>query len=109
MVRKYLWRAVDQHGHVLDILIQSKRDGTARHGTAKHYVLRDTDALIITPAEGLSRIDEHHHVDPEVRGKAARQRQSKQLKVRAGREQQEPPSVPTSRPADFEFTRVDVA
>ena len=28
-VRKYLWRAVDQHGNVLDILIQSKRDGTA--------------------------------------------------------------------------------
>ncbi|WP_220463495.1 MULTISPECIES: IS6 family transposase [unclassified Rhodococcus (in: high G+C Gram-positive bacteria)] len=28
-VRKYLWRAVDQDGNVLDILIQSKRDGTA--------------------------------------------------------------------------------
>ena len=28
-VRKYLWRAVDQHGNVLDILIQSKRDGAA--------------------------------------------------------------------------------
>ncbi|NMM92667.1 IS6 family transposase [Rhodococcus sp. SRB_17] len=28
-VRKYLWRAVDQHGNVLDILIQSKRDGKA--------------------------------------------------------------------------------
>ncbi|WP_411194441.1 IS6 family transposase [Rhodococcus erythropolis] len=28
-VRKYLWRAVDQHGNVLDILIQSKRDGRA--------------------------------------------------------------------------------
>jgi putative transposase len=27
--RKYLWRAVDQHGNVLDILIQSKRDGRA--------------------------------------------------------------------------------
>ncbi|MDV6278363.1 IS6 family transposase [Rhodococcus erythropolis] len=26
-VRKYLWRAVDQHGNVLDILIQGKRDG----------------------------------------------------------------------------------
>ncbi|MDV6212647.1 IS6 family transposase [Rhodococcus erythropolis] len=28
-VRKYLWRAVDQDGNVLDILIQSKRNGTA--------------------------------------------------------------------------------
>ncbi|MDV6278263.1 DDE-type integrase/transposase/recombinase [Rhodococcus erythropolis] len=28
-VRKYLWWAVDQHGNVLDILIQSKRDGKA--------------------------------------------------------------------------------
>ncbi|MDV6212660.1 IS6 family transposase [Rhodococcus erythropolis] len=28
-VRKYLWRAVDQHGNVLDILIQGKWDGKA--------------------------------------------------------------------------------
>ncbi|WP_411194460.1 IS6 family transposase [Rhodococcus erythropolis] len=28
-VRKYLWRAVDQHGNILDILIQSRRDGKA--------------------------------------------------------------------------------
>lgn len=28
-VRNYLWRAVDQHGNVLDILIQGKRDGKA--------------------------------------------------------------------------------
>jgi transposase-like protein len=27
--RQYLWRAVDQHGNVLDILIQSKRDAKA--------------------------------------------------------------------------------
>ena len=27
--RKYLWRAVDQHGNVLDILIESTRDGRA--------------------------------------------------------------------------------
>jgi putative transposase len=25
----YLWRAVDQHGHVLDILVQSRRNATA--------------------------------------------------------------------------------
>ncbi|GAA3139056.1 IS6 family transposase [Rhodococcus sp. IC4_135] len=28
-MQKYLWRAVDQHGNVLDILIQGKRDGKA--------------------------------------------------------------------------------
>ncbi|MDV6278652.1 DDE-type integrase/transposase/recombinase [Rhodococcus erythropolis] len=28
-LRKYLWRAVDQHGYVLDIAIQSRRDGKA--------------------------------------------------------------------------------
>ena len=28
-VRKYLWRAVDQYGNVIDILIQSTRDGKA--------------------------------------------------------------------------------
>ena len=28
-VRHYLWRAVDQHGNVLDILVQAKRDGKA--------------------------------------------------------------------------------
>lgn len=28
-VRKCLWRAVDQHGNVLDIFVQSKRDGKA--------------------------------------------------------------------------------
>jgi len=28
-VRKYLWRAVNQHGNVLDILIQDKRDDKA--------------------------------------------------------------------------------
>ena len=25
----YLWRAVDQHGHVLDILVQSRRNAKA--------------------------------------------------------------------------------
>ncbi|MDV6211976.1 IS6 family transposase [Rhodococcus erythropolis] len=28
-VQKYLWRALDQHGNVLDLLIQGKRDGKA--------------------------------------------------------------------------------
>jgi putative transposase len=28
-VLQYLWRAVDQHGVVLDVLVQEKRDGAA--------------------------------------------------------------------------------
>ncbi|WP_094275530.1 IS110 family transposase [Rhodococcus sp. OK302] len=75
----------------------------------EHYVLRDTDGHVITPAEGLSIVREHHQVDPKIREKAAHQRQSKRLKVRAGREQQESPSAPTSRPTDSESTRLDVA
>ncbi|MDV6278662.1 IS6 family transposase, partial [Rhodococcus erythropolis] len=35
-VRKYLWRAVDQHGNVLNILIQSKRDGKAATHHHRH-------------------------------------------------------------------------
>ena len=30
-VQHYLWRAVDQHGAVIDILVQPKRDRLARH------------------------------------------------------------------------------
>ena len=73
-------------------------------------MLRDTDGRIITPEEGRSIVREHHHIDPKVREKAAHQRPAKRLKRRvAGREQQKSPSAPTSRPADFESTRVDVA
>ena len=72
-------------------------------------MLRDTDGCIITPEEGRSIVREHHQIDPTVREKGARKRQSKQLKARAGREHQESRSAPTSRPADFESTRVDVA
>ena len=35
-VRQYLWRAVDQDGHVLDILVQSRRDAKA----AKRFMAR---------------------------------------------------------------------
>ncbi|PBC39622.1 IS6 family transposase [Rhodococcus sp. ACS1] len=50
-VRKYLWRAVDQHGNVIDILIQFKRDGKAatrffrkilkRHGRSPRVLVTD--------------------------------------------------------------------
>jgi DDE domain len=30
----YLWRAVDQHGHVLDILVQSRRNAGLPSGSS---------------------------------------------------------------------------
>ena len=31
-ITHYLWRAVDQHGNVLDILVQSRRNAKAAQG-----------------------------------------------------------------------------
>ena len=44
-VLHYLWRAVDQHGVVLDILVQEKRDGA----TAKRFVRRVLKGLQYKP------------------------------------------------------------
>jgi putative transposase len=37
-VQHYLWRAVDQHGVVLDILVQQRRNGTAAKRFFKHLL-----------------------------------------------------------------------
>jgi putative transposase len=37
-VQHYLWRAVDQHGVVLDILVQERRNGTAANRFFKHLL-----------------------------------------------------------------------
>jgi putative transposase len=37
-VLHYLWRAVDQHGVVLDILVQDRRNGTAAKRLFKHLL-----------------------------------------------------------------------
>jgi putative transposase len=44
-VPHYLWRAVDQHGVVLDILVQERRDGT----TAKRFFRRLLKGLQYKP------------------------------------------------------------
>ena len=44
-VQHYLWRAVDQHGVVLDILVQEKRDGIA----AKRFFKRLLQGLAYQP------------------------------------------------------------
>ena len=47
-VQHYLWRAVDQHGVVLDILVQEKR-------------WRRCKAFLQTPAEGIAVLTEADH------------------------------------------------
>jgi putative transposase len=37
-VQHYLWRAVDQHGVVLDILVQERRNGTPAKRFFKHLL-----------------------------------------------------------------------
>ena len=44
-IRHYLWRAVDQHGVVLDILVQKRRDGNA----AKRFFHRSLKGLQYLP------------------------------------------------------------
>ena len=47
--RHYLWRAVDQDGHVLDILVQRRRDRkAARSFSARYSGLRYVPRVIIT-------------------------------------------------------------
>jgi putative transposase len=41
----YLWRAVDQHGNVLDVLVQSRRNTKA----AKRFVRKVLMGLCYTP------------------------------------------------------------
>jgi putative transposase len=43
--RRYLWRAVDQNGHVLDILVQRRRDKHA----AKRFFRKLLKGLIYVP------------------------------------------------------------
>lgn len=67
--------------------------------TGELYVIRDTDGRVLTPHEGRQIASEHHKVNKRVRDKATRQRRSQQLKARTGREHEESPSAPASRPA----------
>jgi putative transposase len=47
--QRYLWRAVDQHGLVLDILVQDRRDGAA----AKRFLRKLLTRLITIDGVGL--------------------------------------------------------
>jgi putative transposase len=69
----YLWRAVDQNGVVLDILVQDRRDGTAAKRFFKRLLngLRDKPRRIVT--DGLKSYGvAHRELLPDVRHRASR-------------------------------------
>lgn len=72
-VRHYLWRAVDQHGVVLDILVQERRNGAA----AKRFFKRLLHGLKYIPrrliTDGLRSYGvAHRAVFPDVRHRTSR-------------------------------------
>jgi long-subunit acyl-CoA synthetase (AMP-forming) len=75
----------------------------------RHYLIRDTDARVITAEEGHHIVQERFTVDRQVRINAANARQTQRRKNRAGRAQQKSPSAPASRPANPKPTSVQVA
>ncbi len=69
----YLWRAVDQHGLVLDILVQPRRDASAAKRFFKYLLngLRYTPKRLVT--DGLRSYGvAHREVMPEVRHRVSR-------------------------------------
>jgi putative transposase len=70
---RYLWRAVDQHGVVLDILVQDRRNATAAKRFFKRLlaVLRYKPRKIVT--DGLRSYGvAHREVLPDVRHRTSR-------------------------------------
>jgi putative transposase len=54
--RHYLWRAVDQDGHVLDILVQRRRDKGSGHIGVKMYDKREDsppEPVIVNSSSGI--------------------------------------------------------
>jgi transposase len=68
--------------------------------TGQHYIIRDTNGRIISPAEGRQLVRDHHKIDSRRRQKAADTRRAQRLKGRTGRELKESPGAPASRPAN---------
>ncbi len=66
--------------------------------TGQPYQLRNTDGRVIDAEEGRRLVAAHHRVDRQTRINAANTRQSKRLKGRTGRGQQESSTAPIHRP-----------
>jgi len=72
-VQHYLWRAVDQHGVVLDILVQERRNGTAAKRFFKHLLggLGYKPRRLVT--DGLRSYDvAQRSIMPEVQHRTSR-------------------------------------
>ena len=76
----YLWRAVDQHGNVLDVLVQSRRNALAAIKFFRRLLkgLRYVPRVLVT--DKLAGYGPAHHVLMP----ALEHRQSKYLNNRAG-------------------------
>jgi putative transposase len=70
--RVYLWRAVDEHGHVLDILVQERRDASAaerffrqlleRGGNAPERIVTDKLASYAVAKQRVPALDAAKHI-----------------------------------------------
>ena len=91
--QRYLWRAVDQHGNVLDILVQSRRNAVAAKKFFRRLLkgLRYVPRVIVTDKLASYQVA-HRELVPSVQ-----HRRSKYLNNRA---ENSPPAHPTPRTGD---------
>ena len=99
--QRYLWRAVDQHGNVLDILVQSRRIAVAAKKFFRRLLkgLRYVPRVIVTDKLASYQVA-HRELVPSVQ-----HRRSKYLNNRA---EKLPPADPATRAGD-ETLQVDPA
>ena len=69
----YLWRAVDQHGNVLDVLVQSRRNATAAKRFFRKLLkgLRYVPRVIVTDKLGSYQVA-HRELVPSVEHRRSR-------------------------------------
>ncbi|SOE08286.1 putative transposase [Streptomyces sp. 1222.2] len=91
--QKYLWRAVDQDGNVLDILVQDRRDKAAARRFLRRLMkkTRTVPRVIVT-----DRLRSYGAVPP--RGRALRRAPAVEVPQQPGREQ--PPANKAARTGD---------
>jgi putative transposase len=88
-VARYLWRAVDQHGNVLDVLVQSRRNSKA----AKRFFGKLANGLRYAPGGLVTNKLASYSVAHRELMPSVIHRQSKFLNNRAENSHQPPDSV----------------
>ena len=91
--QRYLWRAVDQHGNVLDILVQSRRSAVAAKKFFRRLLkgLRYVPRVIVTDKLASYQVA-HRELMPSVQ-----HRRSKYLNNRAENSHQSRPGNASGR------------